>query len=174
MSAPADEHRAFLNQYYGISRWFYDLTRKYYLFGRDRALEQLSQEHWDSLIEMGPGTGRNLRKLSRSKPGAVLGGVEASDAMLEYASKRLPQLKLMQGFAEDADYTNLLGAPPDRVLFSYCLSMVQQPEAALERARPTRRTDSGAAPFVGLHRSLASTGARRGPGPTARLIPCSN
>ena len=135
MSAPADEHRAFLNQYYGISRWFYDLTRKYYLFGRDRALEQLSQEHWDSLIEMGPGTGRNLRKLSRKKPSAILGGVEASDAMLEYASKRLPQLKLMQGFAEDTDYTQLLGARPDRVLFSYCLSMVQQPEAAIERAR---------------------------------------
>ncbi len=34
----AAAHRSFLNTYYGISRHFYDVTRKYYLFGRDRVL----------------------------------------------------------------------------------------------------------------------------------------
>ena len=35
-------HREFLNRYYGISRHFYDPTRKYYLFGRDRVLDPLA------------------------------------------------------------------------------------------------------------------------------------
>lgn len=133
---PQREHREFLNAYYGISRWFYDITRKYYLFGRDRALRQLAREPWRGLIEIGPGTGRNLRKLRRLRTTAELGGVEASDAMLEFARERCPGAHLMQGFAEDADYTALLdGERPDRVLFSYCLSMVQEPARAIERAR---------------------------------------
>ncbi len=129
------DHRDFLNTYYGASRWFYDVTRKYYLFGRDRLLEQVARQHWRGLIEIGPGTGRNLRKLRALKQGALLGGVEASDAMLEYARKRVPGVHWMQGFAEEADYTTLLGQRPERVLFSYCLTMVQDKEAAIERAR---------------------------------------
>jgi S-adenosylmethionine-diacylgycerolhomoserine-N-methlytransferase len=134
-AAQQTEHRDFLNKYYGASRWFYDVTRKYYLFGRDRVLEQLSQQSWHTLVEIGPGTGRNLRKIQASKSNILLGGVEASDAMLEYAKKRVPGIHWKQGFAEDTDYTSLLGRRPDRVLFSYCLSMVQEREAAIERAR---------------------------------------
>lgn len=129
------EHRDFLNKYYGVSRWFYDLTRKYYLFGRDTALRELARQPWRTLIEIGPGTGRNLKKLRKLKPNAILGGVEASDAMLEFARERCPDIRWMQGFAESTDYTELLGERPDRVLFSYCLSMVQAREEAVEQAR---------------------------------------
>ncbi len=55
--------------------------------------------------------------------------------MFEHASARLPWATLVHGFAEDADYTTLLGARPDVVLFSYCLSMVQDAQAALTNAR---------------------------------------
>ncbi|MEL6345279.1 MAG: class I SAM-dependent methyltransferase [Myxococcota bacterium] len=129
------EHRDFLNQYYGWSRHIYDLTRKYYLIGREYALAELLDEPWERLIEIGPGTGRNLRKLRRKRPNALLGGVEASDQMLSHARERCPWATLIHGFAEDADYTELLGGRPDRVLFSYCLSMVQDPVAALTNAR---------------------------------------
>lgn len=126
------EHRAFLNRYYGVSRSFYDLTRKYYLFGRESLLAQLAKEEWTRLIEIGPGTGRNLRKLHRMRPDAKFGGVEASDKMLEYATKRCPWATFVQGFAEQTDFRKLLGAPPERVMYSYCLSMVQEPQQALE------------------------------------------
>lgn len=129
------DHRDFLNQYYGWSRHIYDLTRKYYLIGREVALRQLLDEPWQRLVEIGPGTGRNLRKLHEGRPDALLGGIEASDQMLDHARTRCPWATLLHGFAEDADYTNLLGGPPDRVLFSYCLSMVQDPVAALQNAR---------------------------------------
>jgi S-adenosylmethionine-diacylgycerolhomoserine-N-methlytransferase len=130
------EHRAFLNRYYGVSRFFYDVTRKYYLFGRDAALRELASDPgWKRLVEVGPGTGRNLRALHRARPSAELGGIEASDAMLAHARARCRWASLTQGFAEDARMGDVLGAPPDRILFSYCLSMVGDRAKALANAR---------------------------------------
>ncbi len=130
------EHRAFLNRYYGLSRRIYDVTRKYYLFGRDTAIRQLTRDTgWRRLVEVGPGTGRNLALLHRARPDATLGGVDASDAMLEHARARCPWAIFEHGFAEDAALGHVLGAPPDRILFSYCLSMVRDRAAALENAR---------------------------------------
>jgi S-adenosylmethionine-diacylgycerolhomoserine-N-methlytransferase len=134
--APQEEHRAFLNRYYGISRFFYDATRKYYLFGRDAALSQLAADrHWRRVVEIGPGTGRNLRRLHRARPDVELGGVEASDAMLAHARGKCPWARLVHGFAEDVSLADVLGAPPDRILFSYCLSMVTDRARALAASR---------------------------------------
>ncbi len=137
MSHPDDglaAHRDFLNTYDGASRRSYDLTRQYYLFGRDGVLRALAGEAWSRLGEVGPGTGRILRLLRRMRPDAELGAIEASDAMLEHARTRCPDVSFVQGFAERADYAAPLGAPPERVLFSYCLSMVPNKREALERA----------------------------------------
>jgi S-adenosylmethionine-diacylgycerolhomoserine-N-methlytransferase len=133
--AAREEHRRFLNRYYGLYHHVYDLLRKYYLFGRDGVLEELLAEPWERLVEVGPGTGRNLRKLHAGRPTARLGGVDASDVMLAHARARCPWATLTHGFAEDADMAGLLGARPDRVLFSYCLSMVGDKDAALRNAR---------------------------------------
>ncbi len=129
-------HRDFLNRYYGVSRFFYDVTRKYYLFGRDVVLAELAGDPtWRSLVEVGPGTGRNLRRLHRARPEAELGGVEASDAMLAHARAKCPWAHLVHGFAEDASLGHVLAAAPDRILFSYCLSMVGDRARALAHAR---------------------------------------
>ena len=134
--APQEAHRAFLNRYYGVSRFFYDVTRKYYLFGRDAALAELAADRgWRRLVEVGPGTGRNLRRLRRARPDVELGGVEASDAMLAHARRKCPWARLVHGFAENVALAEVLGAPPDRVLFSYCLSMVADRARALSAAR---------------------------------------
>jgi S-adenosylmethionine-diacylgycerolhomoserine-N-methlytransferase len=130
-----EAHRRFLNAYYGPARHYYDLTRKYYLFGRDRALRELVAEPWSSLVEVGPGTGRNLRVLHKARPEARLGGLEPCDEMLAHARTRCPWAALAHGFAESADLAAVLGGPPDRVLFSYCLSMVGERRAAIARAR---------------------------------------
>jgi len=155
--------RQFLNRYYGVARQFYDVTRTHYLFGRDELIDELAGESWSRLVEIGPGTGRNLERLRTRKPGALLGGVEASDAMLEYARARLPGLQWMQGFAEKADYANLVGAPPDRILFSYSLSMMERPIEALQRARTFLADDGEIA--------LVDFGDLRGlPEPFARVL----
>jgi S-adenosylmethionine-diacylgycerolhomoserine-N-methlytransferase len=134
-AAPLESHRRFLNAYYGPARHSYDATRKYFLFGRDALLKELATETWSSLVEVGPGTGRNLRILQRARPSARFGGVDACDEMLTHARERCPWASLVHGFAESADLTAVLGTPPDRVLFSYCLSMMSDPGLILERAR---------------------------------------
>lgn len=135
MATAPQQHRDFLNRYYRLTRHVYDATRKFYLFGRDAAIRAILAGNWARLVEIGPGTGRNLRRLRAARPLAQYGGVEASDAMLAHARARLPWARLVHGFAEDADYAGLLDARPDVVLFSYCLSMVQDPRRALENAR---------------------------------------
>jgi S-adenosylmethionine-diacylgycerolhomoserine-N-methlytransferase len=137
-TSETQDHREFLNSYYGWARHIYDLTRKFYLFGRDTAIKQLLDDpSWRRLVEIGPGTGRNLRKLHEGRPSAQLGGIEASDEMLGHARGKCPWARLQHGFAETADYTELLGERPDRILFSYCLSMVEDEHQALENARRT-------------------------------------
>ncbi|MGD0677441.1 MAG: methyltransferase domain-containing protein [Polyangiaceae bacterium] len=142
MSDAHTAHRAFLNRYYGASRSIYDITRKYYLFGRDVVLRELAGDvRWRGLVEVGPGTGRNLRRLRRARPDVELGGLEASDAMLSFARSRCPWAHLVHGFAENAEMGRVLGRPPDRILFSYCLSMVSDPRAALDNARGALAAD---------------------------------
>lgn len=132
--ADREAQRRFLNRFYGATRHFYDTTRECFLFGRDRALEHLLGVEWSTLVEVGPGTGRNLRKLHAGRPWARLGGIDASDVMVAHARARCPWASIRQGFAEDARYSRVLGEPPERILFSYTLSMVQGRAEALRRA----------------------------------------
>lgn len=138
MSIPTTDpaaHRAFLDRYYGATHQIYDLTRKYWLFGRDTALDKLLEQPWTSLVEIGSGTGRNLSILKKRRPSAKYGGLDASEVMLTHARAALPDVPFRYGFAEDADITAILGLRPDRILFSYCLSMVTDPDRALHNAR---------------------------------------
>jgi len=127
-------HRRFLNQSYRFTKHVYDLSRKYYLFGRDKVIDELATERWNTLVEIGPGTGRNIKKLMQRRPNARYGGVEPCDEMLDHARTRLPTVQMVQGFAETTDYRDMLGEPIDRILFSYCLSMVTDVGEALDRA----------------------------------------
>jgi S-adenosylmethionine-diacylgycerolhomoserine-N-methlytransferase len=130
-----EAHRTFLDRSYRFTRPVYDATRKHYLFGRDRVLTELLAEPWDTLVEIGPGTGRNLSVLHAARPTARLGGIEPCDPMLAHARRRLPDVRFVRGFAETTDPSDVLGGPVDRILFSYCLSMVADPGVALDVAR---------------------------------------
>jgi S-adenosylmethionine-diacylgycerolhomoserine-N-methlytransferase len=128
-------HVAFLDRYYGATHRVYDLSRKYYLFGRDTALAQLLKRPWSTLLEVGPGTGRNLAWLHRRRPEATFGGLEASGVMLAHAARRCPWARIERGFAEDGDLSAVLGQRPERILISYSLSMFRDPGAAIANAR---------------------------------------
>jgi S-adenosylmethionine-diacylgycerolhomoserine-N-methlytransferase len=134
MSAELEAHRAFLNKYYRHVRHVYDLTRKFFLFGRDRALAELLASPWTELVEIGSGTGRNLRWLARRRPAAKLTGIDAADEMLQHARRVAPTLRFALGYAESCDIVALHGQRPQRILFAYSLSMMPQPSAALANA----------------------------------------
>ena len=134
-SAAQAEHKSFLDRYYGATARIYDVTRAPYLLGRDRLLAQLMAERWKTLVETGCGTGRNLAILHRRRPGRRYAGIEPSTPMRSHAKERAPFARVDDGFAEDAPYRALLGGPVDRILFSYSLSMVRDPEEAIAHAR---------------------------------------
>src|SRR5262249_61076362 len=70
-------------------RHFYDLTRKFYLLGRDAMLAELPSAPSSRICELGCGTGRNLIRLARRRPEARLYGIDVSRAMLATAAARV-------------------------------------------------------------------------------------
>jgi S-adenosylmethionine-diacylgycerolhomoserine-N-methlytransferase len=128
-------HRAFLDRYYGFTHHVYDVSRKYFLFGRDGVLDGLLASDWTTLVEIGPGTGRNLAWLHRRRPEAMLGGLEASEVMRAHAERRCSWARIDPGFAEDGNIGAVLGVPPQRILMSYCLSMFTDQDRAIDNAR---------------------------------------
>ncbi len=129
-----------MERMYRPQRLIYDLTRKYYLVGRDRLLDELELRHRDVLIDIGCGTGRNLEAIARRYPGARLYGLDAATVMLETTAKRFAKAGLdapglARGSAETLDPQALFGVPgADHILFSYSLSMMDDPALALQRA----------------------------------------
>ncbi len=136
------DHGALMDQIYQHTRHIYDLSRKFFLFGRDRLLRELALKPGERVCEVGCGTARNLIVLARRYPEAKVCGFDASSAMLETAAANLARAKmtgipLVQAYAEDFDPERMLPAdyaPLDRFVFSYCLTMIPDWRAALDRA----------------------------------------
>jgi S-adenosylmethionine-diacylgycerolhomoserine-N-methlytransferase len=135
------DHAALMDAVYRRQRFVYDLTRKYYLFGRDRLIRELALRPGERLVEVGCGTARNLIKIAHRYPEARLFGLDASQEMLKSAAESLDRaglsgrVKLVQGYAEHLS-PELFGEtlPFDRAVFSYSLSMIPDWRAALAAA----------------------------------------
>ena len=74
---------------YRLTRHVYDLTRRYYLLGRDRLLERVVTSSNTATLEVGCGTARNLIKLAQRPNHGRLYGLDASHEMLETAGKSI-------------------------------------------------------------------------------------
>lgn len=135
-----DDIRERMDRMYRPQKYFYDLTRKYYLLGRDRLVAELGVRPGQSVLDIGCGTGRNLAMIGQRYPAARLFGLDAAAPMLEVAARKLERasvrVRLARGVAEELDPEALFGEPGgfDHVTISYCLSMVDDPEAAVRAA----------------------------------------
>lgn len=116
---------------YRHQRHFYDLTRKYYLLGRDLLIRELRPPSGGTVLELGCGTGRNLIAAARRYPEVSFYGLDISRQMLETAEKNIAKaglsnrIRLIEGDASSASATEGLGVPAfDRVFYSYTLSMI--------------------------------------------------
>ncbi len=120
-----------MDKMYRYQRYFYDLTRKYYLLGRDKLIEKMDVQSGENILEVGCGTGRNLVILARKFQNANFYGLDASAAMLETAktkieSKNISNITLKNALADDFNYTETFGLekPFDTIYFSYSISMI--------------------------------------------------
>ena len=132
---------ALMDRMYRRQRHIYDLSRKFYLLGRDEAIEGVRAAAGDRVLEIGCGTGRNLVKLARAYPKARLCGLDVSREMLASAAASLGRaglagrVALAQGDATAFDPQRLFGeAEFDRVIISYALSMIPPWRKALARS----------------------------------------
>jgi S-adenosylmethionine-diacylgycerolhomoserine-N-methlytransferase len=141
--ATATERRSghVMDRIYRHQCHIYDLTRKYYLLGRDRLIRDLRLEPDGSVLEIGCGTARNLIETARRYPEARCFGVDISRAMLATAEKAVARkalggrIRLARGDAANLDGAALFGEPVfDRVFISYSLSMIPSWRMTLERA----------------------------------------
>jgi S-adenosylmethionine-diacylgycerolhomoserine-N-methlytransferase len=126
---------------YAVQRHFYDVTRKYYLLGRDRLIRELAPPAGGTVLEIGCGTGRNLALIARRYPDAQLRGLDISSEMLKSAQRNIERAGAADrtilapadatGFAAEALFGT---AQFDRICFSYTLSMIPDWRAALAQA----------------------------------------
>jgi len=131
-------HADRMDRMYRYQRHIYDITRKYYLFGRDRAIEGLHVPPQGSLMEVGCGTGRNMLLAHRRYPTARLYGLDISAEMLVSARANFSGKSVTPDFRV-ADATNFkaeeFGVEGfDRILISYALSMIPDWEGAVDAA----------------------------------------
>jgi S-adenosylmethionine-diacylgycerolhomoserine-N-methlytransferase len=124
-------HAALMDGVYRRQRHIYDLTRKYYLLGRDRMLAGLDVPQGGTVLELGCGTGRNILLAARRYPDARFFGLDISLEMLATASQTVARdhlsdrVMLAQGDATAFEAGELFGqAAFDRVFISYSLSMI--------------------------------------------------
>lgn len=131
MSGAGSDHRTHMDGIYRYQRYIYDATRKYYLLGRDRLLDELRPPTGGTILEIGCGTGRNLILAAKRYPNAKLYGFDISSEMLKTARASIERhgysdrITVAEGDATSFDAQRLFGrAGFDRVFVSYALSMI--------------------------------------------------
>jgi S-adenosylmethionine-diacylgycerolhomoserine-N-methlytransferase len=131
MTAPRSEAASLMDAIYRRQRHIYDVSRKFYLLGRDGLIAELDPPAGGSILEIGCGTGRNLIAIARRYPGCECYGLDVSEAMLETARASVARaglegrIRLAQADATDFDPDALFGrAGFDRIVISYALSMI--------------------------------------------------
>ncbi|WP_183741836.1 class I SAM-dependent methyltransferase [Rhizobium sp. BK196] len=136
MTVKSEEHADLMDGMYRYQRHFYDLTRKYYLLGRDRTIRNLDVPQGGTLLEVGCGTGRNMALAHKHFPAAKLYGLDISQEMLISARKTfatkatIPDFRVADATAYTPREFGTVGF--DRILISYALSMIPDWERAVD------------------------------------------
>lgn len=146
----------YIKSYYKLHAHLYDLTRWVFLFGRTQILELLpfnSKQEID-ILEVGCGTGYNLKRLARMYDKANLTGIDISSDMLAKSAIKLAGVSNKTMLLEQP-YGKLkpLNRKFDIILFSYSLSMINpQWLEVLEQASEDLKPD-GVIAVVDFHLS---------------------
>ena len=140
---PVSDSAGLMDRMYRRQRHIYDLTRKFYLLGRDDLIAALAPPPGARVLEIGCGTGRNLILAARRYPTMRGYGVDVSSEMLATARAEIARaglagrIEVAQADATGFDPAALFRVDRfERVFVSYALSMIPPwREAVAEAAR---------------------------------------
>ena len=134
----SDSAHSKMDRMYRFQRHFYDISRKYYLLGRDRLINEMLINEGDHVLEVGCGTGRNLEILAKKYPDSRFYGLDASEEMLRNARKRkesrgLRNLTVIRGLADRFSHSEDFDLEEgfDTIFLSYSISMIPDWEDAI-------------------------------------------
>ena len=134
-------HSNLMDKVYRNQRFIYNLSRKYYLLGRDQLIKALAPPPQGTLLELGAGTGRNLICTAKQYDDCDLYGVDISQEMLKTAGNSVVKaglqnrIHLAKGDATNFDAERAFGiAEFDRVFISFSLSMIPDWQGAIAEA----------------------------------------
>ena len=130
-----------MDRMYRHQRHIYDITRKFYLLGRDQMIRRLNPRAQARILEIGCGTGRNLILAAGRYPNASFRGIDVSAEMLSSAANAIgraglsARVSVAQGDAATLEPSAVFGiAAFERIFISYALSMIPNWPAVLDRA----------------------------------------
>ena len=142
MNTIDQSHAERMDEKYRWTRHAYDLTRRYFLLGREEGLDNLALKPGNRVLEVGCGTGRNIQKILQDHPSVHIDGIDISEQMLQSARPRFQgddRVRLAVADAQDPEFIQVFGTlqPYDAVLLSFSLSMVPNWQQALNNALRT-------------------------------------
>ena len=128
-----NQHQERMDRRYRYQRHVFDLSRKFILFGRDRAIAALHLGNARSALEIGCGTGRNLKLMAEAYPTLRLTGIDISEEMLKSARAKFARAQLhgRVSLQHGDAATPPIDCKAQRILMSYSLSMVPDWRRAL-------------------------------------------
>lgn len=139
MSSALNDTQRRMDRMYRHQRRIYDVTRRYYLLGRNHLVEDLSVLPGGTILEVGCGTASNLMQAARRYPDARLCGFDISTEMLSQARLSLARRSLNEritlsiGDATAFEPSEMFGVDQfDRIFTSFTLSMIPIWPAVLE------------------------------------------
>ena len=132
---------ALMNRIYRRQRHIYDLTRRFFLLGRNRLIADLAPGPGHAVLEIGCGTGRNLILAARTYPQGQFFGIDVSTNMLTSAIEAIERAGLESRVrVAHADATafhpRLVFDQQrfERIMISYSLSMIPAWQGVLDVA----------------------------------------
>ncbi|PCJ02816.1 MAG: methyltransferase type 12 [Alphaproteobacteria bacterium] len=137
-----DQIKQNMDKMYRRTRHIYDITRKYYLLGRDNLIESIDANEGENICEVGCGTARNLIKIAQRYPKANFYGLDASDEMLKTAGHNLENAKMAQTITLKQAYSQSfqpdelfnIDKPLNKIVFSYALSIILPWQESIDHA----------------------------------------
>lgn len=114
-----------IKKYYQHHSVIYDISRWSFLFGRNSLLDNIPPlPQQPRILDIGCGTGKNMKLLSQKYPNAHITGIDLSEHMLQVAHKKLGKKDNLQFVHAAYGSEDLNFEPFDLIHCSYSVTLI--------------------------------------------------